>query len=293
MKIGIIQVDGKWPNLALMKISTWHKQQGDQVEWFQPIIANTYDKVYASKIFNNTPDYHYMPKGTTRGGTGYDLFSHLPQEIENCRPDYTLYPDWGKAIGYTTRGCVRTCPFCVVPQKEGGITVVGDIYDFWVKQKEIVLLDNNLTAAPFEHFKRIIKQINEHSLMVEFSQGLDIRLINDEHCKLLKTVRMKKQLHFAWDNIDDEDVVIKGIARLKRYFHPDRLSFYVLIGYNTKPEEDLYRVEKLRSLGVDSFVMPYNKADPYQRSFARWVNHKAVFNSVSWGEYALGKGAIL
>jgi radical SAM superfamily enzyme YgiQ (UPF0313 family) len=288
MKIGLIQIDGKWPNLALMKISAWHKVQGDQVEWFNPLFADTYGCVYASKIFTNTPDYRYWPHcPVCKGGSGYDLFSHLPVEVEACMVDYSLYTAWDKAIGYTTRGCPNSCKFCIVPQKEGGLTVVADdIGDFWAGQKETVLLDNNLTAAPFEHFERIVSQIVTNNLTVDFSQGLDIRLLNEEHCKLLKRVRLSKRLlHFAWDSLDEEAQVRRGIALLLKYFHHKGITFYVLIGYNTTEQEDIYRVETLRGLGVNPFVMPYNKRDDYQRTFTRWCNMKAVFNVVGWPQY--------
>lgn len=286
-RIGLIQVDGKWPNLALMKLSSWHKSKGDCVEWFNPLFAGTYDQVYASKIFSYTADFYYMPNGTVKGGTGYDLFSHLAPEVEECHPDYSLYPTWDKAIGYTTRGCVRNCPFCVVPQKEGGLQVVtDDIRSFWSGQKEIILLDNNLTAAPFDHFEKIITQIRNRNLSVDFSQGLDIRLLNEEHCKLLKQVKLVKGfLRFAWDSMDQEDHVRRGVELLLRYFYRKRITFFVLIGYNTTEDEDLYRVEVLKGLGVNAFVMPFNKNDIYQRTFARWVNHKALFYSVSWEQY--------
>jgi radical SAM superfamily enzyme YgiQ (UPF0313 family) len=129
VRIGLCQVDGKWPNLALMRLSTWHKKQGDTVERFMPL--SEYDRVYASKIFDLTPDSEYLPGDALRGGTGYDLTAQLLPEVEACRPDYSLYPEWTAAIGFTTRGCVRACPFCVVPRKEGHIRVVGDLYSFW------------------------------------------------------------------------------------------------------------------------------------------------------------------
>jgi len=172
-----------------------------------------------------------------------------------------------------------------VPEKEGRLKVVGNIGHFWNGQKEIILLDNNLTAASLTHFRLIMEQLKESGAKVNFSQGLDIRLLTKEHCEALEGVRLLKRLHFAWDNMGDESAVRAGIKLLKKYYHPDKITFYVLIGYNTTPEEDLYRVEILRGLGVNPFAMPYNRKDPYQKKFARWVNHKAIFYSVSWNEY--------
>jgi hypothetical protein len=292
MRVALHQVDGKWPNLALMKLSAWHKSQGDQVEWFYPL-SGEYDRVYASKIFDFTPDCPYLPEGTIRGGSGYGNYEiTLTPEQEKAFPDYSLYPEWNAAIGFTTRGCVRRCPFCIVPIKEGRLRVVGDIYDFWNGQRKIVLLDNNLTAAPMEHFRRVLRQIIDNNLQADFSQGWDIRLLSEEHAALLSKVRVGRSghHHFAWDNPGDEEAVRRGISLLSKRMPLRRIIFYVLIGFDTTPEEDLHRVEVLRSLGVDSFVMPYDKRDPYQRQFARYVNRKPIFKSATWDEYRNGRG---
>lgn len=288
MRVGIKQVDGKWPNLALMKLAAHHKRRGDDVEWFNPLFGK-YNAVYASKVFGFTPDYLYLPPDAIRGGTGYDLKSSLPPEVEACFPDYSIYPNLDYALGFTTRGCIRRCPFCVVPAKEGRLRVVGDLYSFWRPEtgfRKVRLLDNNLTAAPWEHFERVLMQLIEHKLLVDFSQGLDARLITDDHARLLAKVRLWKQIRVAWDRMEDEAEVRRGIEVLKRHVPAWKIMCYVLIGFDTAPEEDLHRVEVLRGLSVDPFVMSYDKRDPYQAAFARWVNHKAVFNTVSWAEYA-------
>lgn len=283
--IGLAQVDGKWPNLALMKLAAWHKRRSDTVRWYAPVWREEYDLVYASKVFTDTEDDLYLPPSAVRGGSGYDLAVKLPAEIEAMCPDYSIYPRTDFALGFTTRGCVRRCPFCVVPQKEGSLQIVGDIYSFWTGQPKVVLLDNNLTAAPFSHFEKVVDQLARERLLVDFSQGLDIRLLTREHVELLTKVRLWKFLRFAWDNPQDEEAVRRGITLLRRHFHPSKLMFYVLVGFNTTPEEDLYRVETLRGLGVNPFVMPFNREDCYQRDFARWVNHKAIFKSVPWNKY--------
>jgi hypothetical protein len=291
MRIGLHQVDGKWPNLALMKLSSWHKSQGDHVEWFYPMSGN-YDRVYASKIFDFTSDCPYLPENTIKGGSGYGNYKiALTPEQEKAFPDYSIYPNWNAAIGFTTRGCIRHCPFCIVPLKEGKLRVVGDIHDFWSGQKRVVLLDNNLTAAPMDHFRLILNQIIENNIQPDFSQGLDIRLLNDEHAYLLSKIRIGRSghIHFAWDNIKDEEVVRKGVALLAKHMPLRRITFYVLIGYNSTPEEDLYRVETLRGLNVGAFVMAYNKKDPYQKQFARYVNRKWIFTTSTWQQYQRGE----
>lgn len=284
MNIGLKQVDGKWPNLALMKISAWHKQQGDNVELFSQSLWG-YDKVYASKIFSFSQDDEQLPFGTVRGGTGYGMFDALPEEIENSFPDYSLYRSNEYAMGFTTRGCIRECEFCMVPRKEGRLHVVGDIYAFWDGQKRLRLLDNNLTAAPIAHFEKIMEQIRQHGIIVDISQGLDARIIRREHCLSLKGIKIEKQLRFAWDSMDQEEQILHGLNLVFEYFKPYRVMVFVLIGYNTTPEEDLYRVEKLFTMKCDPFVMPFNKNDIYQQRFTRWVNHKAIFKSVQWADY--------
>lgn len=288
--VGLVQVDGKWPNLALMKLAAYHKVQGDEVRWYAPIWREDFDVVYAAKIFSFSADDLYLPDNAIKGGSGYDLQSALPAEIEAVVPDYSIYPKWtDTAIGFTTRGCIRHCPFCIVPEKEGRVRVVGDLYSVWQGQKNLILLDNNLTAAPMEHFELLIAQLEKEKVRVDFSQGLDIRLITEDHARLLARIRLLKQVvRFAWDNVNDEAVVRHGIATLKRYLHPKKINFYVLVGFNSTPEEDMHRVQVLRGLGVDPFVMPYDRRNLYQRRFARWVNHKAIFKSVPWAEY---KGA--
>lgn len=283
MKISVCDVDSKIPNLALTKVSAHHKACGDTVEWFSPFYK--YDIVYASKVFKFTPDNPYLPVDTIKGGTGYGLTTKLPDEIESMCPDYSLYPNMDYAMGFTMRGCIRKCPFCVVPAKEGKPNIVGDIYDFWRGQRKLLLLDNNLTALP-EHFELICTQLTKEKVSVDFNQGLDIRLITPEMAQLLSKVRLWKQIHFAFDDLKYEKAVCDGIKILtKNGVAKHKLMFYVLIGFNTTPEEDLYRVELLRGLGVDPFVMPYDKSDRYQKRFARWVNHKAIFKSVEWQEY--------
>jgi len=284
MKIGLIQVDGKWPNLALMKISAWHKKQGDSVEWYRPIFG-PYDKVYASKIFTDTPGYPYCPTTAHQGGSGYNLCIDLPESIESCFPDYSLYPFMDYAMGFTTRGCPRRCPFCIVPQKEGKLRIVGNVEDFYGGQGKVVLLDNNLTAAPMVHFIKIMGQLKKTGAHVDFSQGLDLRLLTDEHCEALKGVRLWKQIHFAWDRVQEETKIMDGLRTFENHFPPRRAMIYVLIGFDSTPEDDMHRIESLRVRGYNPFIMPFNRRDSYQRKFARWVNHKAIFKSVAWADY--------
>ena len=280
MKVGLIDVDSKIPNLALMKISSWHKAQGDQAEMYMPLWK--YDKVYASKVFDfsEAPE---LPDGCITGGTGYDLLTVLPNDVEYTYPDYGLYRcDY--AMGFITRGCNRKCRFCVVPQKEGRIARVADLVTFWQGQRNIMLLDNNLTAHP--DCVAILEELRDSRAYIDFSQGLDLRLVTIEMARVLAKMRLWKRIHTAWDDIKQEKLIKKGIDILvDGGVSVHKLMSYVLIGFNSTPEEDYYRVMKLREWGVGPFVMPYDKHDRYQGRFARWVNRYAIFKSVKWEDY--------
>jgi hypothetical protein len=284
MKIGLIDIDSKMPNLALMKLSAYWKKKKATVELTDPLFASRvkYDLILASKIFNFS-EMPILPKGFEAGGSGFDLKTELSNEAEHIYPDYSLY-NCDYAIGYTSRGCNRKCPFCIVPRKEGRWRPHADINEFLKDQTRLLLLDNSLNTST-KYFSHICKQIIDAKIEVDFSQGLDIRHINDEQAFILRRVKTFKRIHFAWDNIGDEKAVRDGVTILKKHKLASRSMFYVLIGYDSTIDEDLYRVMELRGMGVDPFVMLYNKYDQYQRDFARWVNHKAIFKSVSWERY--------
>lgn len=287
MKVGLIDVDSKIPNLALMKISAYHKAKGDEVKRYEGMFdMEELDLAYASKVFKFTSDYEYWPNcQVIRGGSGYDLQAKLPDEIESQCPDYSLYGiDY--AMGFTSRGCIRNCGFCIVPQKEGRFHPVADIDQFWRGQNHLILLDGNLTAD-HDHFMRTCKELVENKVRTFFSQGLDIRLMDDEKAKVLAQVKdwESKRIYFAWDSMADEQEIRRGIEVVIKHVKPSRIAFYVLIGWDTTLEEDLYRVELLRSYKVTPFCMPYDKADLHQADFARWVNLKSAFWNVPWEKY--------
>ena len=304
MKVGLIDVDGhNFPNLALMKISAWHKAQGDDVEWCLPL--DRYDIVYQSKVFDETysPDIDWIPMADKiiKGGTGYGLDNKLPDEIEHIYPDYSLYQhqeveydeETGEKIvrivgatvdtayGFLTRGCPRGCEFCIVANKEGRRSYkVADLSEFWNGQKNIVLCDPNILACP-QH-PELLQQLIDSKACVDFNQGLDIRLTNKRNIDLLNRIKVK-QIHFAWDNAKDD---------LKPYFEqykayaknkPHGLygMVYCLTNFGSTMEENLYRIYTLRDLGFDPYVMIYDKPNAPKeiKDLQRWCNNKFIFRS--------------
>lgn len=286
MKIGLIDVDShNFPNLALMKISAWHKKQGDTVEWCN--LFKHYDRVYQSKVFDDTytPDLEYIPNADEiiKGGTGYDLDNILPVEIEHCYPDYSLYPELTKdtAFGFLTRGCPRACDFCIVAKKEGRCSVkVSDLSEFWSRQRFIKLLDPNILACREQ--TDLLQQLIDSNVQVDFTQGLDIRLTNEENIALINKIKVK-EIHFAWDNPkEDLEKYFKKYSNIAKHKpHGHFGTVYVLTNFNSSIDEDLYRINTLRGWNFDPYVMIYDKPNaPKQiRYLQRWCNNKIIFRS--------------
>lgn len=292
MRVAIAQVDGKWPNLALAKLAAWHRGRGDEVGRFNPLFPA--GRTYASKVFTDTPDDPYLPDDAVRGGSAYDFTTVLDDEVERTRPDWSAWPWWKHDVGFTTRGCVRRCPFCIVPRKEGRLRVVAEFGDVWTGRRTMYLHDNNITAAPIEHFRKVTDDASRAKVYVSFDQGFDARLLTDEHAAIIGSSGcfrrgikgFEARVHLAFDHVGDEEAVRRSIRLLEKHgTAADRLTYYVLIGYDSTPEEDTYRVELLRSLGAHSYAMPFNRRDPYQSRFCRWVNSKPLFETVPWIEY--------
>ena len=285
MKIGLYDVDGhNWPNLCLMKLSAYHKARGDDVEMWSP--EGRYDLVYKSRVFTDaySQDTMVIPNAAhvICGGTGYGLGRDLPDAVEHSRPDYTLYPQFpDTAYGFLSRGCPRNCGFCIVSGKEGRQSrQVADLSEFWDGQREIKLLDANLLACP-DH-EKLILQLADSRAWVDFSQGLDIRLITPDTVALLNRVRTKA-VHFAWDDpIVDLTRYFRRFLELTNIKSDRRRRVYVLVNYNSTHEQDLYRVEVLRGMGYDPYVMIYDRpsAPRITRQLQRYVNNKRIFHTV-------------
>lgn len=295
MRIGLIDVDGhNFPNLPLMKLSAWHKKQGDCVEWYDPLTAwlNPLDRVYMSKVFTFTPDYEHpvCAHEIIKGGTGYEYPSGgnpLSEEVEHTYPDYSLYPDLCKdtAYGFLTRGCPRGCDFCIVGKKEGRCShKVADLSEFWNGQKNIVLLDPNMFAC--RDWKDLSQQLIDSGAWIDFSQGCDIRIMTEEKAEYIKKMKIKR-VHFAWDRYEDKDMIVPKFKAFKEITGWDKrkLIVYVLTNFNTTHEQDLERIYTLRDLGYWPDVRIYEKyklpKGHETLRLQRWVNMRAIFEKIT------------
>lgn len=307
MKVGLIDVDGhNFPNLPLMKLSAWHKKQGDYVEWYQPLFSGHMDRVYMSKVFSFTPGYEYFVNADeiVKGGSGYcielvdgkevyhaERDRQLPYDVEHIYPDYSLYPDLTRntAFGFLTRGCPRGCGFCHVATKEGGRShKVSDLSEFWRGQKNIMLCDPNILAC-HDHMD-LLQQLIDSKAKVNFNQGLDIRLVNDRNIELLKRIRLDG-IHFAFDRWQDKDIIeprLRAFAE-KTGFNRSRgrVMVYILTNFDTTIEQDLYRIQLCRELNFSPYPMIYDKehADPIYRKIQRWCNNFIFWTCPTFEEY--------
>jgi hypothetical protein len=287
MKVGLIDVDGhNFPNLALMKLSAWHKSQGNTVSFVN--YFEEYDLVYQSKVFSFTPDNCSVVRcsNIVKGGTGYSTVL-LPDHIEHTCPDYSLYPRLTSAYGFLTRGCPNKCAWCIVPKKEGQIRANADIDEFLDGNKSAILMDNNVLAS--DHGIRQIEKIIRLRIKVDFNQGLDARLIDLPIAKLLSRVRWLSPIRMSCDTT----IMLKECKRATALLResgcvPQRYFVYLLV---TDIPSALDRAMQLRKLNLDVFAQPYidfsgkNRVTKEQRRFARWVNHKAVFKTVEYENY--------
>ena len=314
MKVGLIDVDGhNFPNLPLMKLSAWHKSQGDSVEWYQPLFSGHLDKVYMSKVFSFSQDYEYFIDADEieKGGSGYAISlldskeiykkecdKMLSKDIEHIYPDYSIYyervPETKKtAYGFLTRGCPRGCDFCHVANKEGKRSYkVANLSEFWKDQPFIKLLDPNITAA--SECLELFEQLVNSKSWIDFTQGLDIRLMTREKAELLKKMKIKS-IHFAWDRYYDKEIIIPKLEEFKRVTNIDyrKLSVFILSNFDTSIEQDLERIYTVRDLGFSPYLMLYNKENIPKghrlRKLQRYVNCRWIFNSIDSFEDYFGE----
>ena len=306
MKIGLIDVDShNFPNLALMKISAYHKAKGDDVEWCMPLFH--YDIVYVSKTFGD--EYSRINATVINadkviyGGTGFAIEvingkeeykksadGELPPEIEHIYPNYSLYPELTKdtAYGFLTRGCPNNCGFCPVSKKEGLKSVkVANLSEWWDGQKNIMLMDPNLLACS-GHLE-LLQQLADSGAYVDFAQGLDARFINEKNLQILKQIKIKI-VHFAWDRMKFEKQIVNGLRLAREHLkNTGSETVYMLTNYDTSIKDDLYRLDKIQELGFIPDVRIYRKnALPRRhilRDMQRWCNNRYIYRSCKFEDY--------
>ena len=297
MKIGLIAVDSTYPNLALMKLSAYHKAQGDTVEWYTPF--DQYDKVYMAKVFSFTPDYGYYVNADNveKGGTGYDLSKQLPSSVDAMQPDYSLYPaiDRKTAYGFLTRGCPNRCKWCVVPKKEGGIRPYMDVDEIAVNGRtNLVLMDNNILASPYG--LQQIEKIAQKGYRVDFNQGLDARLVSEDVARLLAKVKWMKRIRFGCDTPAQVAECERAIALLERHGYNGEVFLYCIL---TDFKESFERVNHWRERykRVIPHAQPYR--DPgnprhhvpqWQKDLARWTDRKELYRACDFKDFSPRKG---
>lgn len=291
-------VDSSYPNLALMKISAYHKSIGDKVEWYNPLC--TYDKVYMAKVFTFTPDYGYYinAEEVERGGTGYDIEKKLSQDIDLIQPDYSIYPQIDKktAYGFITRGCPNKCKWCVVPKKEGGITPYMDVDQIAIEgRNNLILMDNNILASDYGISQ--IEKIVKRKYRVDFNQGLDARLVTPEIAKILAKVKWIKRIRFGCDTPGQIEECEKAISLLEKFGYKGEFFFYCILldDFN----ESFSRVNHWKKRGSRYFphCQPYrdlnnpNQVIPqWQKDLAGWADKKWIFRSCEFKDFEPRKG---
>lgn len=279
MRIGLINIEPTIFNTAYMQLAGYYRARGNTVDWWSPLMDRQFDHVFCSSIFTFT-DKSEVPDRAICGGTGFDVSSRLSREIENAELDYSIYPKCRTSYIWFSRGCIRNCPWCIVPAKEGKIQSV-EPKNLNPNGRYITVQDNNFFAN--SKWRYAINQLKCWDQPVDF-QGVDVRLLNEEKCLTLLKLRHHKQIKIAWD--DPNENLMGQMIRVTRFIPFRKLMCYVLIGFNSTEQQDLERVETLRVMRIDPFVMPYDKNDLYQRAFARWVNNKAIFKKVPWQDYS-------
>jgi Radical SAM superfamily len=306
VKVLLLQVDGKLPNLALMRISAHHKAKGDDVTFRLaehpsracPQLGDSFDQIYASAIFERSRPICKLIEeqwpGAIIGGTGWNLETKVEDfGIDTAENDWTLYPKYEHSIGFTQRGCRLTCSFCVVPRKEGKIkpaATISEIYRGDPHPRNIVLLDNDFFGQP--EWKKRIREILDGDFRVSFNQGVNARCITEEAAEAIASVKYydddftQKRIYTAWDNRKDEERLMAGLRRLVKYgVKPSSIMVYMLIGYwpGETHEDREYRRKQLRDFGAVPYPMAFRKL-PELVNFQRWVI-RAWDKVVPWDEW--------
>ena len=297
MNIGLLAVDSNYPNLALMKISSYHKARGDKVGWYNPF--DHYDKVYMAKVFSFTEDYRQWITNADqieKGGTGYDIKKVLLPEIDRMIPDYDLYNvDKNLAYGFLTRGCPNRCKWCVVPAKEGNIAPYMDIAEVSAGRKNVILMDNNVLAS--EYGLQQIEKIISMGVRVDFNQGLDARLVTDDMARLLAKVKWIKRIRFGCDTPGQIAECERATALIDKYGYKGEYFFYCILLNDFK--EAFTRVNYWRTKGGRflPYCQPYRDLHhprqiipQWQKDLAGWADKKWIFRTCEFKDFEPRKG---
>ena len=317
MRVGLIDVDGHakrkkkgatvYPNLALCKISAWHKAQGDDIIWYAPMYSGHCNKVYVSKVFNFSPDIDFFIDAdeVIKGGTGYDIKSQLPKEIDMMQPDYSIYPLVPKnvAYGYLTRGCPNKCKWCVVPLKEGGVRPYMDVDEIATSERRnLILMDNNILAAG-QYAKEQLQKIIDRKYKVDFNQALDARLVTDEFAYLLAQIKwIDSRIRFGCDTPAQIKECERAIELINGYGYKGQFFLYTMLNDNFKEcfkrinywwERNQELIAHHHQARIYPYAQPYRDPhDPtkpipqWQKDMACWVNKKQCFENVSFAEFS-------
>ena len=305
MKIALLEVDSKWPNFALMKISAWHKSQGDTVEWYNPF--DSFDICYMSKIFSFTPDYgQYMTNvcKVVRGGTGYSIESRLPEAVERQRPDYSVYRTIPSnlAYGFLTRGCPNKCKWCVVPQKEGAIVPYADIEEIVTEERnEAILMDNNILASDYGlgQLEKIVRmnETRKRKIRIDLNQGLDARLVTDDIAKLLARLKWISRIRFGCDTPKQVTECERACEMIDKYGYRGEYFFYCILLDDFRESFD--RVNHWKGKGrrflphCQPFRDPHKKISvipQWQKDLAYWADKKWIFSTCEFKDFEPRKG---
>lgn len=304
MKVGLIDVDGhNFPNLALMKLSSYHKSIGDVVEWYSAF-EEYYDIVYMSKVFTHTQDYQYVITNANKiikGGTGYDIENKLPVQVEKFVPDYSIYPmvDENTAYGFLTRGCIRKCPWCIVPKKEGYIAPYQDVEEIAVDGRtRLILMDNNILAAG-EYGIGQLRKIAEKGYKVDFNQAMDARLVTDEIAELLAAIKWIDYIRFGCDTPMQVKECENAIEKIRSYGYSGCFFLYTILRGDLV--ECFHRVNYWKDERFRQRVRPFAQPEldfsrkkqiipQWQKDMAHWVNKKNCYYGVDFKDFSPRKG---
>jgi hypothetical protein len=297
-----------YPNIAIGKIARWHKERGDEVEW--ATVFEHYDVLYMSKIFNWSEDdlRYYDADKVVKGGTGYDIYSKLPEEIDRIQPDYSIYPNVPKdtAFGFLTRGCPNRCKWCVVPRKEGVIRPYMDVDEIAIEGRtNLVLMDNNILAAGDYAIEQMEKSINR-KYKLDFNQAIDARLVTEENAKVLARVKWIRSIRFGCDTHKQIEDCERAMELLEANGFHGRYFLYTMLNddFSECYERTMYWWKRSKAVRihhdgryVDIHAQPYRDPDnphrpipQWQKDMAQWCNKKQYFSTFPFEDFEVRVG---